>query len=322
MRSWGITYQEDLSQWLRRQGFPIVRPGHRLSAEAQEHILNVGVAADARVALLEAVFVLITVARLPEVRRRVVRPEAPHSLPDGTWEQMDDVDLHEVFLLRIPMLKSCPYFLRGRLRECFATTLRERYRAKLAGDIVAEERAWKAFGLVPLLLLHRPRGCGSLGRDELALRADRFARGQSFELLEDAQSHVLVLPGRNLQDQTQENARRGRAAQSRVERGQVSRARQELTGAALAPKTADTLREWQEKRPIAQVREIPPVVLEYTPERPLDLDADLFGQCLSSAPSGTAPTTGKFCNCCSAQSKMPHGVRCHNQCAGRSCRRR
>ena len=66
------------------------------------------------------------------------------------------------------MTSKLSIFLRGRLRECFATTLRERYRAKLAGDIVAEERAWKAFGLVPLLLLHRPRGCGSIGRDELA----------------------------------------------------------------------------------------------------------------------------------------------------------
>ena len=58
-------------------------------------------------------------ARLPEVTRRVVRPEVPHSLPDGTWVQMDDVDLHEVFLLRIPMLKSCPYFLRGRFEGVF-----------------------------------------------------------------------------------------------------------------------------------------------------------------------------------------------------------
>ena len=96
-----------------------VNPRQTVVSVAQEHILNVGVAADARVALLEAVFVLITVdrsrriivplaARLPEVRRMGVRPEVPHSLPDGTWEQMDDVDLHEVFFLRIPMLKSCP----------------------------------------------------------------------------------------------------------------------------------------------------------------------------------------------------------------------
>ena len=55
----------------------------------------------------------------------------------------------------------------------------------------------------------------------------------------------------------------------------MSRARQELTGAVLAPQMADTLRELQEKRPVAQVREIPPAVLEYTLERPLDLDADL-----------------------------------------------
>ena len=130
----------------------------------------------------------------------------------------------------------------------------------MAGDIMAEKRAsdWCR------CLLHRPRGCGSVGRDELALRADRFARGQWFELLEDAQSHVPVRPGSNPQDQTQENARRGRAAQSRVERGQVSRARQELTGAALAPKTAETLRELQEKRPVAQVRESHPLFSIHT----------------------------------------------------------
>ena len=66
--------------------------------------------------------------------------------------------------------------------------------------------------------------------------------------------------------------RRSRAAQSRVERGQCP------GPDSLAPKTADTLRELQEKRPVAQGMEIPPAVLEYTPERPLDLDADLFGQ--------------------------------------------
>ena len=67
--------------------------------------------------------------------------------------------------------------MRGRLRQSFDLALRERHRAHLAGDRVAENRAWKLFGLIPRLLLHRPRGSGSVGRDELCSRADQFAWG-------------------------------------------------------------------------------------------------------------------------------------------------
>ena len=180
MRSWGISSQEDLSQWLRHQGFPATRPGtiyppeHRNTSSMQK--LGEMPASH----FSKAVYVLITVdrsrrsnvrvppvvARLEVRRRRATGFEVPPTLPEGTWEQMDHVDLQETFLLRIPMLKSCPHFLRGRLRECFRITLRERCRAKAVGDIVAEEREWKAFGLVPTMLLNRPRGWGSIGRDE------------------------------------------------------------------------------------------------------------------------------------------------------------
>ena len=44
-------------------------------------------------------------------------------------------------------------------------------------DVVAEARAWKLFAVVPIMLLSRPRGIGRIGRDELASRADQFARG-------------------------------------------------------------------------------------------------------------------------------------------------
>ena len=84
------------------------------------------------------------------------------------FEVPPTLDLQETFLLRIPMLKSCSHFLRGRLRECFAVTLRERHRAKAVGGTVVEERGWKAFGLVPTMLLNRPRGWGSIGWDELS----------------------------------------------------------------------------------------------------------------------------------------------------------
>ena len=46
----------------------------------------------------------------------------------------------------------------------------------------------------------------------------------------------------------------------RIQRGQVSRARQELTGAALALKNGATLGELRCERPQMQLREIPPAV--------------------------------------------------------------
>ena len=107
------------------------------------------------------------------------QPETiPPVVPSESWEQLDEVDLHETFLGRVSMLKSCPYFFLGRLRWFWAVALRERQRARQAHDTEGEERAWKLFGLIPLMLLHRPRGSGSLGRDELAKRADDFAQGQ------------------------------------------------------------------------------------------------------------------------------------------------
>ena len=60
-------------------------------------------------------------------------------------------------------------------------------------DTQAEERAWKLFGLIPIMLMHRPRGTGAVGRDELAQRADDFARGQWTDLLQNA-SQTTVQP--------------------------------------------------------------------------------------------------------------------------------
>ena len=84
------------------------------------------------------------------------------------------------------MLRSCPHLQRARLRQSFGAALEERHRAKVGGDEQAESRAWKLFSLIPLMLLHRPRGTGSLGRDELARRVELFAEGRWVELIERA----------------------------------------------------------------------------------------------------------------------------------------
>ena len=83
------------------------------------------------------------------------------------------------------MLKSVPHFMRRRFRHSLLVVLQERCRAKLVGDRVGEERAWKAFGFAPAMLLHRPEGVSSIGRVELMERANKFARGQWADLLEE-----------------------------------------------------------------------------------------------------------------------------------------
>ena len=61
MRSWEIHEREHLTDWLRRQGFPAVQPGNQISAHAQEFLLSEACRADNRVALLEAVYVIIAI---------------------------------------------------------------------------------------------------------------------------------------------------------------------------------------------------------------------------------------------------------------------
>ena len=66
----------------------------------------------------------------------------------------------------------------------------------------------------------------------------------------------------------------------------MSDARQELIGASLAPKTQTTFDELQGTKLQHQIREVPPTVLAFVPESPLELDFSLFTKCLQSAPSG------------------------------------
>ena len=119
MRSWCVNSDAELSGWLSRSGFPA----------AQEFILTMACREDACVGLLEAVFVEMTLNEgcrqtsdaeaVPLIPRASVGGTAiPTSVPRDSWEQLDDVDLEEVFLRRTPMLRSCPHFSRGRVRHC------------------------------------------------------------------------------------------------------------------------------------------------------------------------------------------------------------
>ena len=195
------------------------------------------------------------------------------------------------------MLKTCPHFLTGRLQESFNLALRERFRARLEGNLETETRAWKLFGLIPVMLLHRPSGTGSVGRRALTQRVGDFARGLWTDLIQRACNTVprprSATPVRSA---VEEQERRRRADQSRVQRGQMSRARQELTGAKLAPRDESTLEELRHRRPQERLQEISAEIIDFIPDRELKLDAKRFAECLRSAPSGSSPGPGGCSN--------------------------
>ena len=91
------------------------------------------------------------------------------------------------------------------------------------------------FSLIPIMSLHKPDGTGSVG-SELGHRVDDFAIGLWTDLIQSARDTVFRPQPIPPVSMVQEQERRGRAAQNRVQQGQVSRARQELIGAALAPR--------------------------------------------------------------------------------------
>ena len=123
MRSWGISNPEDLSEWFSRHGFPFVRPGNHLSARAQEHIFAVGCRTDARIAILEALYVLITVNRS---RQDIGNRPGPAARGKGKTkfqercaidvarqhhEQMDHVNLVDSVFVAHPNVENLPSFL-------------------------------------------------------------------------------------------------------------------------------------------------------------------------------------------------------------------
>ena len=97
--------------------FPGTNPGNHISARAQEFILGVAIRADARVALLEGVYVQLAIHMgrelvVPQPDPVPSRPEVPGPRVSGfDWAQLDEFHIDEVFLLRVPMLKTCPHFL-------------------------------------------------------------------------------------------------------------------------------------------------------------------------------------------------------------------
>ena len=295
LRSRGIRSREDLAEWISAQGFPVPRWGHHFSGRVQERILNMAIAVDARVSALECLFVKLTLAKCQrqdppmvrgEVRRRQDQQDVTHQ---NDWEWLDSVSLVEVFGRRVPVLQSCPYHIRGRFRQAVRQALELRSHAVRTQDRVSEVRGWKLFCLLPLMLLRRENGGSKVSKQELCRRFDLFVEGKWETLLHEASSVV-----HGSQSHTNDGERRALAACRKVQAGEVTRARQCLTGASVAPGTDDTFRALQSRRPQEVQRAIPRAVMEWEPESPLQIDRKIFLQSLKTAPKGSSPGPGGF----------------------------
>ena len=81
------------------------------------------------------------------------------------------------------MLKSCPRFFRGPLRTNVRVALEERHQVEREGNEMAEKRA-EALHTGAQNADAQIHGTGSVGRDELAARAELFVQGRWREFQE------------------------------------------------------------------------------------------------------------------------------------------
>ena len=149
---------------------------------------------------------------------------------------MDAVNLEDLFQLRFPVLQSCPHHVRGRFRQANRQVLEAPHQVARSHDSVLEERAWKAFCILPMLLLRRPQGEGRVSKEELCRRCDLFAEGR-WEILVDEAVACVTLPTPKREAPT--DKQKAELACRKIRLGEVSRARHCLTGSPLAPGTED-----------------------------------------------------------------------------------
>ena len=123
----------------------------------------------------------------------------PQPPPVEAWESLDHISLTDEFRSRVLTLKACPSFIRGRYRHALRISLEAMNTARQSGDEVGELRAWKLFGLLSILILHRTSAKGSVGKAELENRCDLFARGEWRRLLDAAKASSTGVRPRRVQ---------------------------------------------------------------------------------------------------------------------------
>ena len=142
--------------------------------------------------------------------------------------------------------------------------------------MVGKIRAWTMFGLLPLMLLHRPRGSGAVGRSELA----HPAGGVHWRVFME---EALRIKGRSERSDAEESERRGKAAQVRGAIGihrRYARTQERYTGIRAHADRRSSCGGFPECVPIAEVSQ----------------SAKMFDTCLKEPPSSLSPGPGGCTN--------------------------
>ena len=209
--------------------------------------------------------------------------------PRSSLAWLAAVNLSAEFRERLPTLRSVPRFLTAGVRRCLSRCLADLQVAMRRRDAPSREAAWKFFLLAPRLLLARCRDTGPVGRATLLRRVELFESGQWEQLLREAHAGAAAAGGRDVSRRADEAVLEEGC--ERVRLGQLSRARQTLTAASLAPGDAHTLQALSDptRRPPHRRREIPAEVLDHEPAEAVTLSVRQVAEALRSAKRGSAP---------------------------------
>ena len=166
--------------------------------------------------------------------------------PNRSWETLDGIDLSEFFQRRFRVMQECPHHRRGSFRQAVRSVLEVRHEAVRSQDIVTETRAWNIFCLFPVFLWRRPASGGHVSREDIFDRYDKFTQGEWLALNNDA-----ILSDHKVRSSSSAPtlAARGRAACQKMQLGDVSRARQCLTGESVVQGNEEAFRAMQDRRP-------------------------------------------------------------------------
>ena len=200
---------------------------------------------------------------------------------------LDDLDLLAEFRRRVPTLQTVPRFLVTGVRRAFVAALDAIRSAHVGRVEVKRVRAWKLFFMLPRLLLARCPQAGTEGRAVLMRRLQLLQQGNLVAL--HAQTPTAgPSEARSRADLGGDPARA--AASAKVKRGQLSRARQLLTAAALAPGDDSTLRALTDpaRRPPQLLRPLTPDVLTFSAAEEVTLTVAQVADALRSTKRGSA----------------------------------
>ena len=220
-------------------------------------------------------------------------PAPASAVAEDAWRTLDAVDLESEFRHPVPTLQDVPPFMRAALRGALMHAL-ARLHAETerdSHDEAARSRAWKLFLLAPRMLLARPKQRGAQGRAELLGRAEAFQRGAWQSLLQSARHHTPSGGQETLLSPEEVVERKRELACAKVRKGEVSRARQVLTAAEIAPGDDATWAALTDpaRRPAVPRTAVPQELLDFHPaELPL-LSVRALASALREARRGGAP---------------------------------